>query len=409
MAKSLGTVPKAAEKQPRTPRLLDFFLRILGVPASAGTTAISDTFGEIKERRSYDAFGQPRNGNFSNRATLNLDPPQNRGFTGHEHLDQTYLIHMNGRTYDYRLGRFLAVDPFIQFPTNSQSLNPYSYLLNNPLAGTDPTGFVASCSGENAKRRQACGPLALPDLGGGGVSFGGFSDTISLRSGLAAQSNGADRSQSAESTGRTGDKQPADEKASIATRGNKAADGDKGDVRFALQFSSDFLIGAGDTLSFGFTNYLRDKLDLPSPPADSEGYIAGGKGGVVIGLGTGGAALVKAGAGRAVAFGVRGASATEGAAVTSGAAQVAPRVANTANHIFGPQSLAKHKLGGVLDAFKGDSVGAFNALERAAQQLANQGSIKGVFQTSVEVAGQTVTVRGAVVEGVVRVGTAFIR
>ncbi|MDY7093939.1 MAG: hypothetical protein SX243_13285 [Acidobacteriota bacterium] len=89
-------------------------------------------------------------------------------------------------------------------------------------------------------------------------------------------------------------------------------------------------------------------------------------------------------------------------------AGVAPRVANAANHVFGPKSLAKHKLGGVLDAFKGDSVAAFNALEGAAQQLANQGAIKGVFQTTVEVAGQTVTLRGAVVEGVVKVGTAFI-
>jgi hypothetical protein len=35
------------------------------------------------------------------------------------------------------------VDPIIQFPTNSQSLNPYSYIMNNPLAGTDPTGYAA--------------------------------------------------------------------------------------------------------------------------------------------------------------------------------------------------------------------------------------------------------------------------
>ena len=50
---------------------------------------------------------------------------------------------MNGRAYDYNLGRFLSVDPVIQSPTNSQSLNPYSYIMNNPLAGTDPTGYMA--------------------------------------------------------------------------------------------------------------------------------------------------------------------------------------------------------------------------------------------------------------------------
>ena len=57
------------------------------------------------------------------------------------------LVHMNGRMYDYNVGRFMGVDPFIQFPLNSQSLNPYSYILNNPLSGTDPTGY-ASCSAD---------------------------------------------------------------------------------------------------------------------------------------------------------------------------------------------------------------------------------------------------------------------
>ena len=49
---------------------------------------------------------------------------------------------MNGRVYDYNLGRFLSVDPFIQEPGNSQSMNPYSYIMNNPLAGTDPSGYI---------------------------------------------------------------------------------------------------------------------------------------------------------------------------------------------------------------------------------------------------------------------------
>src|SRR5438445_212469 len=40
-------------------------------------------------------------------------------------------------------GRFLNVDPIIGNPANSQSLNPYSYIGNNPLSGTDPTGYEA--------------------------------------------------------------------------------------------------------------------------------------------------------------------------------------------------------------------------------------------------------------------------
>ncbi|MDO6694796.1 hypothetical protein Q4574_15975 [Aliiglaciecola sp. 3_MG-2023] len=34
---------------------------------------------------------------------------------------------MNGRVYDYNLSRFMSVDPFIQMPESSQSINPYSY------------------------------------------------------------------------------------------------------------------------------------------------------------------------------------------------------------------------------------------------------------------------------------------
>ncbi len=79
-----------------------------------------------------------------------------RGFTGHEMLDNVGLVHMNGRVYDPNLGRFLSVDPVFAFPTNTQSLNPYSYVLNNPLSVTDPTGYSPcvvdehhSCGGDD--------------------------------------------------------------------------------------------------------------------------------------------------------------------------------------------------------------------------------------------------------------------
>ena len=39
---------------------------------------------------------------------------------------------------------FLQADPFVEAPTNTQSLNHYSYLWNNPLNATDPSGFLRS-------------------------------------------------------------------------------------------------------------------------------------------------------------------------------------------------------------------------------------------------------------------------
>lgn len=99
--------------------------------------------GTTIDRRSYDAFGAVRNGDMSDRTngTLNLADTIH-GFTDHTHADDVALIHMGGRVYDYTLGRFLSVDPIIGNPANSQSLNPYSYLGNNPLSGTDPTGYA---------------------------------------------------------------------------------------------------------------------------------------------------------------------------------------------------------------------------------------------------------------------------
>ena len=108
------------------------------------TVAIADHNGTLKESLSYDPFGKPRLGTGADKATPILGSAfTTRGFTDHEHLDDVQLIHMNGRGYDYNVGAFLSVDPYVQSPSNSQSLNPYSYIMNNPLSGTDPTGYLA--------------------------------------------------------------------------------------------------------------------------------------------------------------------------------------------------------------------------------------------------------------------------
>ncbi|MGI0134793.1 MAG: RHS repeat-associated core domain-containing protein, partial [Candidatus Micrarchaeaceae archaeon] len=59
-------------------------------------------------------------------------------------------VDYNARLYDPALGRFLSVDPLIGHPESTQGINPYSYVENNPLNKTDPTGETgtgSSCSG----------------------------------------------------------------------------------------------------------------------------------------------------------------------------------------------------------------------------------------------------------------------
>jgi len=47
---------------------------------------------------------------------------------------------MNGRVYDPQLGRFLSADPIVQTINVSQAINPFSYVMNNPLTLTDLSG-----------------------------------------------------------------------------------------------------------------------------------------------------------------------------------------------------------------------------------------------------------------------------
>ena len=65
-----------------------------------------------------------------------------RGYTGHEMLDDLGLVHMNGRIYDPLIGRMLSADEIVQYPSDLQSYNRYSYVRNNPLAFIDPSGFA---------------------------------------------------------------------------------------------------------------------------------------------------------------------------------------------------------------------------------------------------------------------------
>ncbi|MCX2782105.1 hypothetical protein OQJ46_03760 [Microbulbifer thermotolerans] len=65
----------------------------------------------------------------------------NRGYTGHEMLDEVGLIHMNGRVYDPTLARFVSADPLIDGVTSVQGYNRYAYVHNNPLVYTDPSGY----------------------------------------------------------------------------------------------------------------------------------------------------------------------------------------------------------------------------------------------------------------------------
>ena len=62
-------------------------------------------------------------------------------FTDQELDAETGLYYFDHRYYDPVLGRFVSPDPFVPFPTNPQSFNRYSYVMNNPVNRIDWNGF----------------------------------------------------------------------------------------------------------------------------------------------------------------------------------------------------------------------------------------------------------------------------
>jgi RHS repeat-associated protein len=100
------------------------------------TPLAKESFTPFGARRGSNWQGIPTTADYSVFSTVSR-----RGFTGHEMLDSVGLIHMNGRVYDPTIGRFLSADPIIQTLAISQAINPFSYVMNQPLTLTDPSGL----------------------------------------------------------------------------------------------------------------------------------------------------------------------------------------------------------------------------------------------------------------------------
>jgi RHS repeat-associated protein len=141
-----------------------FSIRVLAADGSAksskyfsfdhlgSTTLVSDELGRVSgfgdggnaTALGYDAWGARRNtdGTVADPAMLKSAAGR-REYTGHEAIADVGLLNMNGRVYDPGIGRFLSADPNVQFVADLQSYNRYSYVQNNPLRYTDPTGYLS--------------------------------------------------------------------------------------------------------------------------------------------------------------------------------------------------------------------------------------------------------------------------
>ena len=88
--------------------------------------------GTVIQARSYEPFGK--------QLSAAGNPLTKYAFTG-EWQDPTGLIFLRARYYDPYLNQFIQRDPIVPDYSNPQNLNAYSYVRNNPVNLTDPSGL----------------------------------------------------------------------------------------------------------------------------------------------------------------------------------------------------------------------------------------------------------------------------
>ncbi len=142
------------------------------ITGSTGTLVVNENFAADGSQRNPTTWsGPPSSGDLTTIAGISR-----QGYTGQTMLGNMGLIHMNGRVMDAITGRFLSADPTIPDPGNTQSYNRYSYVNNNPLTMTDPSGFTSTVYdrvgfADTAHPSTGTGEAAISDYAFYGMTF----------------------------------------------------------------------------------------------------------------------------------------------------------------------------------------------------------------------------------------------
>jgi RHS repeat-associated protein len=110
--------------------------RFLSTERLGSVAMVTDDAGNLVERQYFAPFGQRVKAD--GKAVTSAATPV--GFTQHKHDDEIGLIDMRGRIYDPQRRRFTTPDDVVPATLSGQSYNRYSYVFQNPLNYTDPSG-----------------------------------------------------------------------------------------------------------------------------------------------------------------------------------------------------------------------------------------------------------------------------
>ena len=132
-------------------------------------STLLDTNGNIvaNGEQRYYPFGESR--------LTSADLKTDHLFTGQLSVGLGGIYSYSARFYSPRLGRFLSADTIVPSWADPQSLNRYSYSINNPLRFTDPTGhsycdsanaFAEDCDFDKPSKKKTIYTPVVHDLGG---------------------------------------------------------------------------------------------------------------------------------------------------------------------------------------------------------------------------------------------------
>lgn len=136
------------------------------------STVITNASGTLVEETKYDPWGAVLSGGTKSKFL----------YTGQENDSETNLHYYNARYYDPHIRRFTQPDDIVQDIYNPQSLNRYSYVFNNPLRYTDPTGHISILDYNNALNQYYNRPSATT-----------YNNALNTASNINKQSTGSTR------------------------------------------------------------------------------------------------------------------------------------------------------------------------------------------------------------------------
>jgi len=358
-----------------------------------------------------------------------------RKFSGHYFDKESGLYYMNARYYDPDIGMFMRPDPAMD------GLNHYAYANCNPIKYSDPTGCDTWLDAANNHLAEiiwnsiaSCGvsmiiePLCIyfniqnPGAnGGGGPSIeGGGSVSIGSGGSNRANANTSNSPITTQSSSDECDSSDYGSDISEATDSNFNSDSYNNNAKDIFNYGSQYKSGinSDDLLSYttqiAMEKYKYEKgfetMDKGgiTPTGDEVYFVLAVK---MMPKVISGAEQVKDLITYQVIkvqnwFTVGGGSTIITKLYNRLAGSNAPNVIpNDLKHIFGNPG---HNLGNFLNNYGGNQTKAYEAIWKATQNHVIQNEITGIFEQAVDVGGTIIIVRGNVIDGFVKIGTAFI-